>query len=593
MRKGKCRPVWIFALLLAFPVCSLFAQPDSTAIDSTQIAKHLYLKTCAQGIQVMVLEDTTLPLVRIQLTARAGTDRQKKATEGIVHLQEALFFKAQLRGDTTAADLMREAGILMQVSNGIDYSGYKLSIGDGDWQSAMEKLVPCLRLPTYGSQELEQVRSRIAKTFQEAETNPLYYLDQEMNQALWSDQSPRKNGLGQYEIIYRATLEELTRFHDQYYYPENCLLAVTGSVNHEEVFAKVDTLFEFWEAMGGPPAPTTPFPDPEEKPYFFVENELVNLPLLQGGWKAASLQEDSQGALAGEILANLLNRSGGKFQEAMVGSGFAVQALWSFDPTAPSAPLELSIIPDPRRIDKCMDQLHKEVDRLCRPNYFTTEEVTTANQRLTYDWRYRREISTNYLAWLSGKWASGNLASSIERPTTLEAIELAQLKQFIDRYIKNQPLVMGMLVSSYDKEGLALESVFTNPQLAPDTIPTGPPPPPFDLAEFRINFIANSMTPDFESRIRLSGLATKMKAHPEACLYVDGHTDSYGSPVANQKLSQKRADAIVEYLTKFHKLPVSRFVARGLGESQPEVKERTEKDRAQNRRVVFTFIDTR
>ena len=588
MQIGKCHPVWILLLLLAFPSRFLSAQTDSV---SSEIAKNIFLKDCAQGLKVLVIEDTALPLVRIQLTARAGTDRQELPTEGLVQLQEALFFQARLRGDTSVADRMQEAGILMDVKNGIDYSGYQLSISDGSWQDALSRLVPCLRLPNYAREDLEIARTQIAKVFQEAETNPLYYLERDINQALWGIQFPRKNPLGRFEVIYQANVEQLTQFHDRFYYPENCLLGITGPIDHAEVFATVDTLFSFWEGLGANTAATAPFPKVEENPYFFVENELVKIPLIQAGWQGAGRDQDPKGALAGELIPLLLNRAGSRFQKKMVGTDLCLQAIWQYEPTAPMAAVELTVLPDPRKIDRCLDTLHAEIDRVGDPGYFSSTEVADAVQRLIYDWRYRRERSTGYLDWLSAQWAGGGLEAALDRPEALGEISLEDVERFTARYFKDQPFAMGMLVSSSDKAGLALESVFKNPRLVIDTVPDEPSGPPFDVTQWRINFLPNSMTPDFESRIMLSGVATKMKANPEVKLYVDGHTDSYGGESYNLKLSEERAGAIVEYLVKFHKLEADRLIPRGFGESQPEVKERTEADRSRNRRVVFTFAE--
>lgn len=589
MQKGKGRHIVISILLLAVPVLSVFAQPDSDSL-SYEIAKSVYLRTCARGLKVLIVEDTTLSWVRMQLTVRGGTDRQTRQTEGIVQLQEAMFFNARFRGDTTVRDKLQMAGILTDVVNGIDYSAYRMSIGDQNWQEVLSLVIPCLRLPDYGQEEIDRTLSNIARVFQEAETLPYYYLEQAMNSALWGEQSARKNALGRFEMIYNAQTADLTRFHDRFYFPENCLLGITGPVNHKEVFSAVDTLYQFWEPAGAGAEPVLTFSQPKEIPYFFVENELAKVPLIRGGWVGPGLDRDPEGSLAAELFTHLMNRPGSRFQKKMVASGLALQANWEYQPAAPSCPVELVVIPDPRKIDQCMEALHKEIDQLATKKYFSGSELATAKQQLIYNRRYIRERSTDYLAWLSAAWAGGVLETSLDFTTTFGEFEKSQLTTFIRRYLHKQPFFMGMLVSSGDKEGLALETVFANPNFSPEPVDTGPPPPPFDLSPFRIQFEAGSLKPDFESRIMLSGIATKMKAFPESRLYVDGHTDAYGSANANLKLSTERAEAVAEYLAKFHKIDPERLVPRGFGESQPEVKERSEKDRRQNRRVVFTFI---
>jgi hypothetical protein len=67
---------------------------------------------------------------------------------------------------------------------------------------------------------------------------------------------------------------------------------------------------------------------------------------------------------------------------------------------------------------------------------------------------------------------------------------------------------------------------------------------------------------------------------------VEGHTDSYGSDAYNQKLSERRANAVMNYLTS-HGIPSEKVSAVGMGESRPIADNATKEGRAQNRRVEF------
>jgi OOP family OmpA-OmpF porin len=68
---------------------------------------------------------------------------------------------------------------------------------------------------------------------------------------------------------------------------------------------------------------------------------------------------------------------------------------------------------------------------------------------------------------------------------------------------------------------------------------------------------------------------------------VAGHTDSDGEDAANQALSEKRAQAVADYLVKAG-LPGNRFTAVGYGSAQPIASNDTEEGKAQNRRIEFT-----
>jgi OOP family OmpA-OmpF porin len=73
---------------------------------------------------------------------------------------------------------------------------------------------------------------------------------------------------------------------------------------------------------------------------------------------------------------------------------------------------------------------------------------------------------------------------------------------------------------------------------------------------------------------------------PATNIEVAGHTDSDGDGVTNQALSEKRAQAVVDYLVKAG-LPTSRFTAVGYGSSQPLAGNGTDEGKAKNRRIEF------
>ena len=75
--------------------------------------------------------------------------------------------------------------------------------------------------------------------------------------------------------------------------------------------------------------------------------------------------------------------------------------------------------------------------------------------------------------------------------------------------------------------------------------------------------------------------------NPDFKIKVSGHTDSDGREEFNLELSQQRANSIKEYLTYFGNVAENRVEAVGYGSSKPIVEEKTDADKAMNRRVEF------
>jgi outer membrane protein OmpA-like peptidoglycan-associated protein len=77
----------------------------------------------------------------------------------------------------------------------------------------------------------------------------------------------------------------------------------------------------------------------------------------------------------------------------------------------------------------------------------------------------------------------------------------------------------------------------------------------------------------------------------EGLFIVAGHTDNTGSVDYNQGLSQRRANAVANYLSAHHGIVSSRLTIQGYGEKKPIASNDSDNGRALNRRVEFIRVE--
>ncbi len=104
-----------------------------------------------------------------------------------------------------------------------------------------------------------------------------------------------------------------------------------------------------------------------------------------------------------------------------------------------------------------------------------------------------------------------------------------------------------------------------------------------DLAR-AIYFKTGKATFTDETAIRLEGVSKILSDYTNVKFVVEGHTDSTGSDKVNQKISQQRADAVLNYLIE-KGFPAENISAVGYGEAKPIGNNKTSKGRQENRRV--------
>ncbi len=101
----------------------------------------------------------------------------------------------------------------------------------------------------------------------------------------------------------------------------------------------------------------------------------------------------------------------------------------------------------------------------------------------------------------------------------------------------------------------------------------------FDTAKFSLRPVA---------REKLAKVAGIVSGHPGLRLDVEGHTDSVGGDEYNQRLSEQRGAAVLDYLTR-EGMAVGSVTSKGFGKTQPVASNDTASGRQQNRRVELVI----
>ena len=103
-------------------------------------------------------------------------------------------------------------------------------------------------------------------------------------------------------------------------------------------------------------------------------------------------------------------------------------------------------------------------------------------------------------------------------------------------------------------------------------------------------FDSNSDILKKESYAELNRLVELLNKNPDRKIEVGGHTDDVGDDASNLSLSQRRAEAVRNYLIQSG-ISAARLTAKGYGETQPQVPNDSDANRAKNRRTEFLVLE--
>ena len=113
-----------------------------------------------------------------------------------------------------------------------------------------------------------------------------------------------------------------------------------------------------------------------------------------------------------------------------------------------------------------------------------------------------------------------------------------------------------------------------------------------DVAAIRVGFDYDSaeILPEASRALDTVGRALTSPSLAPSCFQIKGHTDSIGSDTYNDRLSQRRAEAVLRYLSTHFNIEPDRLDALGLGKHQPIDNNSTPEGRSHNRRVEIVNV---
>ncbi|HEY8734079.1 MAG TPA: pitrilysin family protein, partial [Puia sp.] len=311
------KKLWCF-LALGYLSTGGFAQP--------RLPEHYYWEKLPNGLEVVVIENDKVPLATIEIAVKNGAFTEDSNYNGLSHLFEHMFFKANkdYPDQEKFQKRTQELGAILNGSTGDERVNYFFTFAKDSLNAGLQFLNAAIRFPIYRIEDMKKERPVVDGEFQRAESNPEFLLDIACEKKLWGHLFTRKNGIGIHEIINTATPEKMMIIKNKYYYPNNSILVICGDVKHQDAFAKAKSIFGSWEASGFDPIEK--YPIPEFSPvtsteYFVMESSLAQTPVEMFWWQGPDTRHDSASTVAAKVFFTLLGMNSSKWQQALVDKG--------------------------------------------------------------------------------------------------------------------------------------------------------------------------------------------------------------------------------------------------------------------------------
>ena len=455
----KCSLAFAIALLFAASLCPAQAPPAAAPVGVAN--SFIRSKVLANGLEIIVYEDHTVPLITLEFVTRAGSFVETPEESGLSHLDEHMFFKSNLatKNHEPYLDHIDEMGITYNGSTYEEHAEEFVTTLTANLPVAIRYLRDAARYPLFDPDEVYAERQVVISELDRNDSNPYAQINREMSARLFYQYPNRKEPGGSRDVVGRATPEQLRSFYTTYWVPNNSALVVTGDITPEDAFKEAELFFGDWPRAEDP----------------FVKNPMVQHPplikssaaVLQGpiqnvvaeiGWQGPSIGKDNAATYTADVFSYILRQPNSRFQKALVDSGLVTAVDFGYYTQRAVGPIHLVLQTTPGKARAALKAVQNEIAHFGDPDYFTDRELRDAKVLLGVEDLFRREKPTEYSDDLSFWWASTGIEYFKGYQQSLAAVTRADISRYLNTYILGKPRVSLVLLSSETQQRIQLKT---------------------------------------------------------------------------------------------------------------------------------------
>lgn len=438
---------------------------ENTMMSAVRPSKAYELRKLPNGLEVYLVKKTEIPIVSILIAVRNGAFTESPDYNGLSHLYEHMFFKANQKVSSQQAfvagldEIGVEIGQHMNAFTSTESVRYFYTIQSRFAEKGIRFLADATISPLFLPDELERERKVVLDEFNRFEASPIQvFYQMELMKRLFQTNFSRKNTIGNRSVIETASPEQMREIQKRYYIPNNSALFVVGYFDESSIWPVIELSFGQWPTG---PDPMQAYPIPEHPPLAQGENFIKEADVQTVNYVRAyhgpSLVIDNTGIIALDLVSQMLGFESSPFQKELVESGLVANASFSVWSQRYTSPLFFDFETSPEKAQAAMNKLNELISRVARGGFFTERDLETAKTSAEVRSAYDREVGQRYALGLASIWSStGNLDFYTNYIELMKQVSLQDIDRELKEYLASKPYIAGALVPK-GTQGLQLQ----------------------------------------------------------------------------------------------------------------------------------------
>lgn len=395
------------------------------------------------GMVVMLLEDSELPLIEVTAVVRAGSRLDPADEVGLGDLAGEVMRSggtARLPGDALD-DYLEDRAASIEVSVGNAMTSVNLSALKADFPDLLRVFADVLRRPAFDARKLDVAKNQAIASVARQNDSPQAIVFRELTELVYGAESPYA-WTETYASLGNIDRDDLLAWHRRHFHPDRVVLGLTGDFKKEEVLRQVREVFGDWPR--GPKAADAgvPFRTQPAAGVYRVAKEDVAQSFIALGHLGVRKDDPDYYALdvLNQVLSgSLASRLGAiRSRKGLAYSVFGqVGSAWDY----PGMAL-LFVSTKRETTGAAIDALLEEIDKL-RTEPPTDQEVEAARQALLNSYVFSAESRRQVLAQQVMFEAYGYPLDWLTRYRDgVEKVSTGQVRQAALRHLRRQDLAI-------------------------------------------------------------------------------------------------------------------------------------------------------
>lgn len=234
-------------------IANALSLPSSTREEYGPRAE---VHTLNNGLQVVLLEDHSAPVVALQTWVRFGSADEDLDVAGIAHVFEHMLFKGTERfphGEIAA--LIEGAGGTVNAWTSYDETVYHVTISSRFWETGFDVLSDAILHSLFNPTDLNHEKEVVYEEFRRSKDSPDHEIAERMFALAFTTHPYRRPIIGFEETFTRITSDDMRRIFHTWYIPNNMTLVAVGDFDTDVLLRAVEARFGTAEARTLPPRP--------------------------------------------------------------------------------------------------------------------------------------------------------------------------------------------------------------------------------------------------------------------------------------------------------------------------------------------------